>query len=518
MDNSHLYRFFEAIRDEKRPRANTATRIGEAFLMLLDYLAAIDYPYLRKDIEDTAQERITFLKGITAHLESLFEGLTFSGILKSEGAAAGAYGTGIHMDAQTGTISTDVLNVRKKARFAEVEIRRTTWLNAEQVQSAAASRLAAVLPVARSGQVITDRTPDDDEVWAWRCLELADDGTLQTVGGWRAGDQARCQTFNIKEGTTYNAANKYYWRLVVRTGNGYEYEGKTYNWFELATEHGTADPALYYNEAPILFAQLREAYAAEYPQAGDADTHIFQGWERIAGVTLDRPAADDDVVQMGNQVAANRMGFYMSRAEGNDTGPYIYAGVNGFSLAGKMVTKITPAEVLISSKKLKVFSNPNAGDAAPLTRYRGDWTEGAASYYYDEWDYGESRWLYIGTDEPDTEAPGTTADKWKEVSLKGDDGMDAVSVSILSSDGNVIRNGVGECVLTAVVYMGTDDITATLPDMAFSWKRKSADDSLAEWDTAWDQRHVGAGRQITVGSDDVNRHAQFTCEVNINNV
>ena len=112
MDNSHLYSFFEAIRDEKRPRANTATRIGEAFLMLLDYLANIDYPYLRKDIEDTAQERITFLKGVTAHLQSLFEGLTFSGILKSEGASAGTDGAGIYMDAQTGTITTDGLNVR----------------------------------------------------------------------------------------------------------------------------------------------------------------------------------------------------------------------------------------------------------------------------------------------------------------------------------------------------------------------------------------------------------------------
>ena len=111
-DTTYIRQFFEGIRDERGTHQNTATRIGTAFLLLLDYLASIDYPYLRKDIDDTAEGHITFLKGITAHLESLFEGLTFQDILKSEGASDGNDGTGIYMDATTGTISTDGLNVR----------------------------------------------------------------------------------------------------------------------------------------------------------------------------------------------------------------------------------------------------------------------------------------------------------------------------------------------------------------------------------------------------------------------
>ncbi len=110
--DTNIRQFLEAIRDERGTHQNTATRIGTAFLMLLDYLASIDYPYLRKDAEDTAQERITFLKGITAHLQSIFQGLTFTGVLKSEGATSGSDGNGIYMDAAKATVTTDGLNVR----------------------------------------------------------------------------------------------------------------------------------------------------------------------------------------------------------------------------------------------------------------------------------------------------------------------------------------------------------------------------------------------------------------------
>ena len=120
MDSSYLLSFFEGIRDERRPRANTATRIGEAFILLLGYISAIDYPYLRKDIDDTASGRITFLRGLTARLESLFEGLTFSDVLKSSGASSGFDGHGITMTATDGKIQADALEVRGWMRVAKL--------------------------------------------------------------------------------------------------------------------------------------------------------------------------------------------------------------------------------------------------------------------------------------------------------------------------------------------------------------------------------------------------------------
>ena len=112
-ETSFLRQFFEGIRDERGYYRNTATRIGTAFLLLLDYIAAIDYPYLRKDIDDTANGRITFLQGITAHLQSLFEGLSFSDVLKSQGAADGFDGRGINMTAADGKIQADALELLK---------------------------------------------------------------------------------------------------------------------------------------------------------------------------------------------------------------------------------------------------------------------------------------------------------------------------------------------------------------------------------------------------------------------
>ena len=47
-----LRALFTSIRDERRTYANTATRIGNAFLALLSYLD--DSPFLHKDREDTA--------------------------------------------------------------------------------------------------------------------------------------------------------------------------------------------------------------------------------------------------------------------------------------------------------------------------------------------------------------------------------------------------------------------------------------------------------------------------------
>ena len=119
-ETSFLRQFFEGIRDERGYYRNTATRIGTAFLLLLDYIAAIDYPYLRKDIDDTANGRITFLQGITAHLQSLFEGLSFSDVLKSEGAASGFDGTGIIMTAADGKIQADALELRGWLRLAKL--------------------------------------------------------------------------------------------------------------------------------------------------------------------------------------------------------------------------------------------------------------------------------------------------------------------------------------------------------------------------------------------------------------
>lgn len=63
-DINNLREAFEAIRDERIKHANTATRIGNAFLSLLDYAANADEDKLSAIHDDTARGLITFLQGV----------------------------------------------------------------------------------------------------------------------------------------------------------------------------------------------------------------------------------------------------------------------------------------------------------------------------------------------------------------------------------------------------------------------------------------------------------------------
>lgn len=59
----YMEQWFEGIRDERTTHANTATRIGAAFLMLLHYLLDPDAPFLRKDQEDQTNYLLKLLGG-----------------------------------------------------------------------------------------------------------------------------------------------------------------------------------------------------------------------------------------------------------------------------------------------------------------------------------------------------------------------------------------------------------------------------------------------------------------------
>ena len=139
-DPAYIRQFFEGIRDERGFYRNTATRIGTAFLLLLNYLMDPEAPFIRKDQEDSTQYLLRLLGGaivgddkihlnadgtitcgsITASLGGIFRNLQFSGVLKSDGATPGNDGTGIYMDATTGTITTDGLDVRGWMRVAKL--------------------------------------------------------------------------------------------------------------------------------------------------------------------------------------------------------------------------------------------------------------------------------------------------------------------------------------------------------------------------------------------------------------
>lgn len=59
-----IRQLLEQIRDERKTHANTATRVGNALLMLLGYMTDSDNPFLRKDQDDVSKFLLTLQKGL----------------------------------------------------------------------------------------------------------------------------------------------------------------------------------------------------------------------------------------------------------------------------------------------------------------------------------------------------------------------------------------------------------------------------------------------------------------------
>ncbi len=92
------------------------------------------------------------------------------------------------------------------------------------------------------------------------------------------------------------------------------------------------------------------------------------------------------------------------------------------------------------------------------------------------------------------------------------DGDSPYLVQVLSLSGNNFINGNIATTLQAKVYRGGDDITADLPNNAFSWLRFS--DNI-DTDAIWNEQHQSAGPLIGIDNEDIYRKATFTCEVHI---
>ena len=141
--------------------------------------------FLRKDTEDVANEKLTFLKGAKF-------GKYSSGPLGGGGAI------NVNPDGST-TAEFDFLKIRRKAEFAEITIDELKSVGGTIILSNASMRCSAV-------ETLGDR---------YRCY-FQKNGTdgRDIVNQFAVGDLARCQTF----ATTHT---KYYWRQVVGVGDDY---------------------------------------------------------------------------------------------------------------------------------------------------------------------------------------------------------------------------------------------------------------------------------------------------------
>ena len=119
---------------------------------------------------------------------------------------------------KTNKIDTDYLTVNKSAHFFELVVDKIRSVQGTQMNTAANCVIDYVEAYDRNANLV-DMSADDIDFYRIYWKNTDDDG--RTINNeWLAFDQAICSTFNVKEGTTQNTSNKFYWRLVNGTDNG----------------------------------------------------------------------------------------------------------------------------------------------------------------------------------------------------------------------------------------------------------------------------------------------------------
>jgi hypothetical protein len=95
--------------------------------------------------------------------------------------------------------------------------------------------------------------------------------------------------------------------------------------------------------------------------------------------------------------------------------------------------------------------------------------------------------------------------------LAGEDGEDAITLVVVSTNGNIFRPELTDTILEARVYQAGEEITDQYDASRFRWTRKS-DDSAA--DDVWNSAHYSTGgKSIQITDEDVEKRATFFCEL-----
>ena len=469
----------------------------------------VDPRFLRKNVPDTAQEVITFLKGIAVgngygitELGDLFARFIKANSVKSDDFRSGLLdgaGFGIYKDDYGKSIAeVDKLNVRQKATFSELEYRRLAFTTGDVGFTSANAHISDVIPIDNTGVPIVKSTiyfqsankqvlvnnallsystvPNGKTITAYRCYFLADDGDRRTSNDWRIGDQAMCKTSNLVSRTAGGSANRYYWRLVVNKGEE-TINGKLYHFIDLSDVRGTLELTI------------------------DGKQYTCIGYDTNPSVENDVPMAEDDIIQLGSQTDTDRQYahiIYVSEGKRVD-----YAGINDYNLASHIVSEFSPKGTTVRSDKFTVISGAGAGVSAPIVCDRGQWVSGTIAGHYDRFSYNGSLWLCnVGVGQTTTEPPSETSTKWIKQVSEGE----AYSLEVTIESGS-IHNSQGSVVLLATYRKGNVDISDTIPNRAWSWTRTSGQNT----DTAWNNAHKKVGRRITVTAAEVLTMAYFDC-------
>ena len=173
--------------------------------------------FLAKDKDDVAHGAITFEK-----VQKFLAGLNVGDSNSENGGSWTPDAEG------RSHLITDYLEVRMKAIFEELVIKKTSTIGGKEIISPAGG------VVAHKVEEITV-TYNNVSQKAYRCYFLAEQEGDAVDNDFAIGDQVRSESFNVRKGTYHKVGNHFYWRLVIgRDEDPVELEGKKYHYIDLS--------------------------------------------------------------------------------------------------------------------------------------------------------------------------------------------------------------------------------------------------------------------------------------------
>lgn len=271
--------------------------------------------FLSKTDPDTAEGLIRFLKGIALGAGSADNplGITADGTATLKKAAlyelvsrvfeTGAAGSGFRLgnygNTEDSYLEVDRMLVRKAAEFVQLVIRELRHVGGEIVLTPASLKCTSVKMYSRGDIPWTEGSSEPLDFY--RCYFKQEQDGMEIDNQFAVGDLVRCQTFNVKSGTSSNVKNRYYWRRCV-------YVGKD-------------------------FIDL---------SATNADKNS------------DAPQVGDEMVQLGNDSDKTRQSAILLSSYGDDAPSFkMCQGISAYSLAGKEVFCVSRKELFALADKFQ---------------------------------------------------------------------------------------------------------------------------------------------------------------------
>lgn len=366
--------------------------------------------FLSKKNPDTAQKVITFMEGLKLGKDGK-KGLTGEGAAtlstvvvdevrdpkstEQDRVIVGAQGFDLYMGKDGKShLYVDYLTTRTKFFAASAEVRKVSYSGGTTLFSNAGSTIMKVAHVLDDAGVTV----------GYKCYAAADDGTTRTANWWHVGMMALCQTFNVKADETENLQNRYYWRLVVGTGQETLEDGKLYDYVILSNKRtfmgseacvpvtsqkviGADGKALVFGDVMIQVTTTgeKQSLAAVFEEQEGKTTddgnnvianRMFFGYEPATdGGEPDVPQPYDVIVQAGDQIQWNRFGNLIKLttstedgSDGNAPASSMYHAMGAPYKTGdtvnpyqwKTLTSLdSPLLVLKNAKNFKFFTDDN---------------------------------------------------------------------------------------------------------------------------------------------------------------